>query len=43
MNRTKIHFQKKKRQPKTTNFNNFVGMWKDRDITQESIRKNAWK
>jgi len=24
-------------------FSEFAGMWKDRDITQESIRKQAWK
>jgi len=24
-------------------FNDFAGMWKDRDITIESIREEAWK
>jgi len=24
-------------------FSKFTGIWKDRDITQESIRKKAWK
>ena len=24
-------------------FDDFAGMWKDRDIDIESIRKNAWK
>ncbi len=24
-------------------FSEFAGMWKDRDITQESIRKQAWR
>jgi hypothetical protein len=24
-------------------FSEFAGIWKDRDITQESIRKQAWK
>ena len=24
-------------------FSEFSGMWKDRDITQESIRKQAWR
>jgi len=24
-------------------FSEFSGMWKDRDITQESIREQAWK
>ena len=24
-------------------FSEFAGIWKDRDITQESIRKQAWR
>jgi len=24
-------------------FSEFIGMWKDRDITQESIRDEAWR
>jgi len=24
-------------------FSEFAGIWKDRDITQESIREQAWK
>jgi len=24
-------------------FSEFSGLWKDRDITQESLRKQAWK
>ena len=24
-------------------FSAFVGIWKDREITQESIREEAWK
>ena len=24
-------------------FSEFLGMWKDRDISQESIREQAWK
>lgn len=24
-------------------FNEFAGMWEDRDISQESLRKKAWK
>ncbi len=31
-----------KEEPKNQ-FSEFSGMWKDRDITQESIRKQAWK
>jgi len=30
------------REPKNRFFE-FAGIWKDRDITQESIRKQAWK
>ncbi|HIP59839.1 MAG TPA: ribbon-helix-helix protein, CopG family [Campylobacterales bacterium] len=30
-------------EPKQLNFSEFSGMWKDKDITQESIRKDAWK
>jgi len=29
-------------EPKNS-FSEFSGMWKDRDITQESIREQAWK
>ena len=29
--------------PKKLDFSEFAGMWKDTDITQESIRKKAWK
>ena len=25
------------------NFSEFAGIWKDRDITQESIREQAWR
>ena len=31
-----------KEKPKNQ-FSEFAGMWKDRDITQESIREQAWK
>ena len=29
--------------PKKLNLSEFAGMWKDEDITLESIRKVAWK
>lgn len=35
--------QEKKNRPNTSNFSEFAGMWEGRDITQESIRKDAWK
>ena len=33
----------KKQEPKNIDFSNFEGMWKDRAITQESLREKAWK
>ena len=39
----KKDLQKKKNKPDTTNLSDFAGMWRDRDITQESIREKAWK
>jgi Trk K+ transport system NAD-binding subunit len=39
----KKDLQEKKNNPNTTDFSNFAGMWEGRDITQESIRKDAWK
>ena len=39
-NRTPIINQEK---PPKNQFSEFSGMWKDRDITQESIREQAWK
>ena len=29
--------------PSKNQFSEFSGMWKERDITQESIREQAWK
>jgi hypothetical protein len=31
------------KQPKQNKFNEFAGMWQDRDIDINSIRKEAWK
>ena len=39
----KKDLQNKNKKPKTSNFSEFSGMWEGRDITQESIRKDAWK
>jgi len=33
----------KKNKPSAPDFSNFSGMWEDRDITQESLREQAWK
>ena len=32
-----------KKEPQEHKFSQFSGMWKDRDITQESIREQAWR
>ena len=29
--------------PKKPDFSAFAGMWKDRDVDQESLRDKAWK
>ncbi|NEW61624.1 hypothetical protein GSY74_10040, partial [Sulfurovum sp. bin170] len=34
--------RQEKEQPQNR-FSEFAGIWKDRDITQESIREKAWK
>ena len=39
----KKDLQEKKKKPDTTNLSDFAGMWEGRDITQESLRKDAWK
>ncbi len=39
----KKDLEEKKKKPQALDFSNFSGMWEDRDITQESIRKKAWK
>jgi len=32
-----------KKQPEHIDLSNFSGMWKNREITQESLREKAWK
>ncbi len=32
-----------KKQAQTPDFSDFSGMWKDSDITQQSLREKAWK
>jgi metal-responsive CopG/Arc/MetJ family transcriptional regulator len=39
----KKDLQEKKNKSDTTKLSDFAGMWEGRDITQESIRKDAWK
>lgn len=34
---------KEKRQQQSLDFSEFAGMWKDEDISLESIREKAWK
>ena len=33
----------KKREPTKLDLSHFSGMWEDRDVTQESLRNEAWK
>ncbi len=37
------NLQDDEQEPKHINLSEFAGMWKDKDITLESIRKDAWK
>lgn len=37
------HKTPKKQEPKKTPLSQFSGMWEGREISQESIRKKAWK
>jgi len=39
----KKDLQEKRQKPNTTKLSDFAGMWEGRDITQESLRKDAWK
>jgi metal-responsive CopG/Arc/MetJ family transcriptional regulator len=39
----KKDLQENKKKSNTTKLSDFAGMWEGRDITQESIRKDAWK
>jgi len=39
----KKDLQNKHNKSNTSDFSEFSGMWADRDITQESLRKDAWK
>ena len=42
-NTLRKELQKKRNEPQTNDFSQFSGMWKGRDVTQESLRKQAWK
>jgi len=35
--------QKDEKEPLENKFSEFSGMWENREITQESIREQAWK
>jgi len=39
--RKDMEARKSQRQP--PDFSEFSGLWKDRDVTQESLRRKAWK
>jgi len=42
-NTLKKDLQEKNNKPQTNDFSQFAGMWEDREITQESLREQAWK
>ena len=39
----KKDMEEKKKKPSSVDLSNFSGMWEDRDISQESLREQAWK
>ena len=39
----KKDLEEKRKKPSSTDFSNFSGIWKDRDISQDSLRNKAWK
>jgi len=39
----KSDLEEKKHSPKKLDFSEFAGMWKDHDVSLETIRKSAWK
>ena len=39
----KKDLETKKNLQKEIDFSSFSGMWEDRDITQDNLRKKAWK
>jgi len=39
----KKDLEEKKKKPSSVDLSNFSGMWEDRDISQESLREQAWK
>ena len=42
-NTLKEDLDERKKQPQVLDFTDFSGMWKNREITQASIREKAWK
>lgn len=39
----KKELEEKKKKPSSVDLSNFSGMWEDRDLTQETLREQAWK
>jgi len=39
----KENLEQKKQKPEKLDFSEFCGMWKDNDISLETLRKKAWK
>ena len=42
-NTLKKDLEAKSREPQALDFSKFSGMWENREIDQESLRKKAWK
>jgi len=42
-NTLKKDLKNKRNKPQSNDFSQFSGMWEDREITQETLRKQAWK
>ncbi|HIP28701.1 MAG TPA: hypothetical protein EYG82_05945 [Sulfurovum sp.] len=39
----KKDLEEKNKKPSSVDLSNFSGMWEDRNISQESLREQAWK
>ena len=39
----KKNLEENRQKPSSVDLSNFSGIWKDRNITQESLREEAWK
>ncbi len=39
----KKDLEERSQKPQIIDFSEFIGMWKDKDISQKNLRKQAWK